>query len=1001
MKKSILALLLTIALITGWLPAPVNAEEAAVIAEPFEPEVPEATGETDAPGLEAISAPDSGDGQEELSALELDGESAEEPDAGDDGAFILAGNGSAEQAPEPQSIAFEVEAVTLGVGEKSKLLCRIVDEAGQAYTGQATYSTSKKKYVTVSADGTIKGVKRGTAVITAQLPGGQSASCEVTVKKAPGKVTANPKKVTLGLSEGIALGYKLPGGTAGGVTFSSSAPEIVSVDEAGNAEAKAIGSAIITLRTYNGKKAKATVEVKAAPDSVAFEQESVSIGLGQIYALEAAVNEGAHSALTYTVADPAVASLSGSALTGVSLGETTVTVETFNGKTAALRVVVRPAPASIALPVKSLTLGVGESYTLEPDVGDAEGGFTYATSNKKYVKVDAHGTVKAVKAGSATVTVKTYNGKSAKVKVKVKKAPKRIKAKITSRKLGVGESFTLGYSLSPSGAYSAVSYSVEGSDPDILAVDEASGEISALAPGQADVVLRTSNGKRAVCAVTVFSAPTYVDAGVESIDLSVGEGWNLAPTLPEGSYSALSYESSNPAVVTVSAKGVIKAKAKGTAEIIIRTYLPDVSTRVNVNVWVAPSSVRLESTAKTVNIGEVFSLNPIIPDGSRTTFTYRSGNKALATVDADGVVTALARGKVKLTVKTHNGKKATLTLTIYDPSYPEALELAESVPVLEVGDSWQITYQVKPETANAELTWSSSNPSAVTVNQQGMLKAVGFGSATITAASARNSDLVLKLTVSVQVDDYVLTIPARTTGISGISANIAKINAIRDCALREIDRLYAGSVITKKDANQRKTYINNIFSNYAFPWMTPKKQLYWKAENSENGAKDFKPGVVYYGMPYISGAGSYRLYTAARAVAKNYYTDSGKGYYLLNKSNYNSRYYYGNDCSGLVSASIWGMNNGARSSYRTSEIAVRSEYKTVKGFDNLRPGDLICKAYAHVVMFLYYANPEKTKIMIIQNGGSEKKINTVNCVVMNVSAYKNNGYSVRRVATLG
>ena len=1014
MKKSILSLLLVAAIFTGCLPLRVDAEGDVLFSERFESEIAEAVGETDAPGLEAVadSCLENGEEPEETPAFEIGGVALEAWDGLSDGEDGIANHSVGELSQEDndldgdlpdkavKTIHFETSTLTLGVGEKSDRLCRLFDENGVEYTGSVTYSSNKKKYVTVDANGTVKGIKKGSATITAKLPDGNAVTCKVTVKKAPTKITAKPKSATLGTGESIALGYALPGGMAGSVTFTSSAPDVVTVDAAGNAEAKAVGSATITLKTYNGKKAKVTVDVKAAPDSVAFEENGISIGVGQKYPLKAAVNEGASSALTYTVEDESVASISDGTLTGLKVGETTVSVETFNGKADSRTVVVKTAPTSVSLPFNKLTLGEGDTYTLEPDVGDAAESFTFSSSNKKYVCVDADGNLKAVKAGNATVTVKTYNGKSIKLKVTVKKAPSSIKVKFASRKLGVGESFKLGYSLSPSNAYSEVSYAVEGSNPGILAVDEVSGDITALAPGQADVVLRTYNGKSATCSVTVYPAPTYVEAGVESIDLSVKEEWNLEPVLTEGSYSALSYESSNPAVATVSTSGVIKGKAKGSAVITVKTFLPEVCAKVNVSVWVAPSSVRFESKTKTVNIGEGFNLNPIIPAGSRTTFTYKSSNKALATVDAYGDVTPLARGKVKLTATTHNGKKATLTLTIYDPSYPEALKLTGTVPVLEMGDHWQVTYQVTPETANAELTWSSSNPNAVTVDQQGMLKAVGYGYSTITAVSARNKSLKLKLTVGVQSDDYVITIPARTTGISGISANLRKINAIRDCALREIDRLHAGGEISSADANKRKTYINNIFSNYAFPWMTPKKQLYWNAANSENGAKDFKPGVVYYGMPYISGSGPYRAYTASSAIAKDYYMDSGEGYYLLNKTNYNSRYYYGNDCSGLVSAAIWGMNNGAKSSYRTSEIAVKSEYKTVS-FDSLRPGDLICKAYAHVVMFLYYTNPEKTKIMIIQNGGSEKAINTVNCVVMNVSSYKNSGYSVRRVASLG
>ncbi|MBE5774918.1 MAG: long-chain fatty acid--CoA ligase, partial [Clostridiales bacterium] len=129
-------------------------------------------------------------------------------------------------------------------------------------------------------------------------------------------------------------------------------------------------------------------------------------------------------------------------------------------------------------------------------------------------------------------------------------------------------------------------------------------------------------------------------------------------------------------------------------------------------------------------------------------------------------------------------------------------------------------------------------------------------------------------------------------------------------------------------------------------------------------------------------------------------TDSGSGYYLLNRKKLLNGKYVGSDCSGLVSTAIWGTKN-VHSSDRTIEIATSKSYKTVKSFKKMRPGDLICRQYSHVVMFLYYVNPEKTKIMVIENGGAEAGTNTVHCAVHDVSYYTKRAYKVRRLSWLG
>ena len=286
-----------------------------------------------------------------------------------------------------------------------------------------------------------------------------------------------------------------------------------------------------------------------------------------------------------------------------------------------------------------------------------------------------------------------------------------------------------------------------------------------------------------------------------------------------------------------------------------------------------------------------------------------------------------------------------------------------------------------------------------TVDQQGYIRCVGYGYTSIRAVSEKNSDLSIEFTLGVQTSRLTLVIPLRQTNIAGIPANLERIDAVRASAIGEINELYRGGVITKADADKRKTIVNNAFRIYAFPWMTPTKQKYWKAANSEGGVKDFKPDRVYYGLPYISGSYRGRCFNVDKALKENYYTDTGKGYYMMNQSKKLDGSYVGNDCSGFCNVCIWGTNS-SHTDDRTADIGVSSAYKTVS-FNDLRPGDLICKRYAHVVMFLYYANPEHTEIMMIENGGAEAGTNTVHCDVYDLSYYKNRGYSVRRLKTLG
>ena len=113
-------------------------------------------------------------------------------------------------------------------------------------------------------------------------------------------------------------------------------------------------------------------------------------------------------------------------ITALKEGKTTVTITLTNKKKWKLTVtVVDPyKPKGIKLSEKGpLTLRVGDTLRLTPVVSPASAvaALSWKSSKAKVVSVGKDGTLTARKAGTATITVKTQNGKKAKIKVKVKK----------------------------------------------------------------------------------------------------------------------------------------------------------------------------------------------------------------------------------------------------------------------------------------------------------------------------------------------------------------------------------------------------------------------------------------------------------------------------------------------------------------------------------------------------------------------------------------------------
>ena len=161
------------------------------------------------------------------------------------------------------------------------------------------------------------------------------------------------------------------------------------------------------------------------PKKVTLNLTTAKIKAGETVKLRAETEpEGSSPTVTWTSSKPEVATVSTRGVVkGVKAGTAVITVRTANGKTATCEVkVTAPDPESVKLDVSgTLKMKVGEKRTLKatllPD--GAKSKLTWSTSDKKVVTVSKNGGLRAVGKGTATVTVKTANGKTAKIKIRV------------------------------------------------------------------------------------------------------------------------------------------------------------------------------------------------------------------------------------------------------------------------------------------------------------------------------------------------------------------------------------------------------------------------------------------------------------------------------------------------------------------------------------------------------------------------------------------------------
>lgn len=186
------------------------------------------------------------------------------------------------------------------------------------------------------------------------------------------------------------------------------------------------------------------------------------------------------------------------------------------------------------------------------------------------------------------------------------------------------------------------------SDETVAAVSS-NGTVSAIGVGTATITV-TCGSETASCDVRVMICAEELYFDAESYDLTAGQ--ELQPPLaiaPETTTEALQWTSSDEAVATVDASGIVTAHGAGSAVITVAGAKASASCTINVSV--PAESVILNSTEQKLAVGGTVQLAAVVmPENtSDKAVTWTSSDDAIATVNADGVVTAIAAGTVTIT----------------------------------------------------------------------------------------------------------------------------------------------------------------------------------------------------------------------------------------------------------------------------------------------------------------------------------------------------------------
>ncbi len=957
--------------------------------------------------------------------------------------------------------------------------------------------SSSDPTIAVIESGFFQAYAPGSVTITALAADGSGVSASVTVTVIPvvPDFEISPVYAVMadeGIGSKLAISVS-PAEAKDMAIWSSSAPDVAVVDASGVVTAVGAGRAVITAEIPYGPSESCVVQVRndlslmTLPLNLETIEEEAFAGVAadRVVIRDACESIGsrafANCSLLYALIPGTVTATASDAFAGndtlcIVCGTGTA-AEAF-AQANGIRYMVDDLAAFVSVRgvsmQGSLTLEIEDSAALNASVSPANASnptLVYESSDESVAVVAADGTVTGVGPGQAMITAASVDGSGKSAACTVTVTLPNVTVQLSgSESFQTGDDIRalLSAQLSLTGAAADqvqqvgfLLYDAEDHRVGIGMVESAGSGSTLTAEcdtfADMNALLAPTAAYRWRCMVVVKGMPFYS-----------GDRSFTAPALPprivlsetvltlQSGASATVYASvlytdeqeglwstSNSSVAMV-VDGEIIARSAGTATITVRLAAdPTVKATCQVTVTAAAAStdpaLTLSASSIQLTRGDTIKLEAAATPPSSFPIQWSSSDAGIAAVDGNGAVTALRAGCAFIFARMENtALEAACEVTVL-PRLAESISLNKQSLSLAIGGTDQLTAEVLPLSADERtVIWSCSRPEIVQV-EDGTVRGLGTGTATVMAAAADGSGVSAACEVTVYVPpascgcetryagDYVI---ARTNGTglaisSGHGASTAsgntelglipegtKVHISRAsgpagqsgcwghvtyegiegyCAMYYVDPVYeVDTSVEHVNAAKLQAVIDRANAWADYVWTAPVDIPVYNNDfdDPENtvayGQYFWYPaGTEMHGVPYTLASSKYRLETYASLSAANKGMAANftyEGWLMWGPK-------YGGDCTCLVNDVLW---TGDPTLPHDGQV-----YMTKKAYlysnpswDDLAPGDALANS-GHAMIVIAVNGDDVT---IVESRGNGSTVGAIHC--QNMTPREGGGYYV-------